>query len=103
MGRSGSAHERRHEAAAVAGPALPPGRHVGRDRGQLRTLQRARHRVDLCLFDDPESGVVRERFELVFGDCELGGAILRLERGDVSSVRDALRRAIADRYGGYSA
>jgi hypothetical protein len=45
-------------------------------------------------------GDFRRWIEDVFGDRELGGAIRRLEGGDVSSVRDALRRAIADRYGG---
>ncbi|MGH7306402.1 MAG: HAD hydrolase family protein [Candidatus Rokuibacteriota bacterium] len=45
-------------------------------------------------------GDFRRWIEDVFGDSELGGVILRLERGDVSSVRDALQRAIADRYGG---
>jgi len=47
-------------------------------------------------------GDFRRWIEDVFGDGELGGAILRLERGDAASVRDALRRAIADRYGGSS-
>jgi hypothetical protein len=35
----------------------------------------------------------------VFGDRELGAAIQHLERGDVSNARNALLRAIADRYG----
>jgi hypothetical protein len=48
-------------------------------------------------------GDFRRWIEDVFGDHELGAAILRLEQGNVSSVRDALRRAIADRYGGISA
>lgn len=48
-------------------------------------------------------GDFRRWIEDVFGDHELGGAILRFEQeGDVSSPRDALRRAIADRYGGSS-
>jgi hydroxymethylpyrimidine pyrophosphatase-like HAD family hydrolase len=45
-------------------------------------------------------GDFRHWIEGVFGDRELGAAILHLEQGDVSKVRDALRRAIADRYGG---
>ena len=45
-------------------------------------------------------GDFRHWIENVFGDRELGAAILRLELGDVSNVRDALRRAIEDRYGG---
>ena len=44
-------------------------------------------------------GDFRRWIEDVFGDRELGGAIQHLEGGDVSNVRDALRRAIADRYG----
>lgn len=44
-------------------------------------------------------GDFRRWIEDVFGDSELGGAIRHLERGDVSSVRDALQRAITDRYG----
>ncbi|MGH7389350.1 MAG: HAD hydrolase family protein [Candidatus Rokuibacteriota bacterium] len=48
-------------------------------------------------------GDFRRWIEDVFGDRELGGAILRLEREDASSVRDALRRVIADRYPGASA
>jgi hypothetical protein len=44
-------------------------------------------------------GDFRRWIEGVFGDTELGAAILRLERGDPSNVRDALRRTIADRYG----
>ena len=45
-------------------------------------------------------GDFRHWIEGVFGDGELGAAILHIEQGDVSKVRDALRRAIADRYGG---
>ena len=45
-------------------------------------------------------GDFRHWIENVFGDRELGAAILRLELGDVSNVPDALRRAIEDRYGG---
>jgi len=47
-------------------------------------------------------GDFRRWIEDVFGDSELGRAIQHLEREDVSSVRDALQRAIADRYGGSS-
>jgi hypothetical protein len=38
-------------------------------------------------------GDFRRWIEDVFGDRELSGAILRLERGDVSSAGDGLRRA----------
>jgi hydroxymethylpyrimidine pyrophosphatase-like HAD family hydrolase len=48
-------------------------------------------------------GDFRRWIEDVFGDHELGGAILHLEQGDFLRVRDDLRRAIADRYGGGSA
>lgn len=48
-------------------------------------------------------GDFRRWIEDVFGDSELGDAILRLEQGDTSSVREALLRTIADRYGGSSA
>jgi hypothetical protein len=48
-------------------------------------------------------GDFRRWIEDVFGDHELGRAILHLERGDVSRVRDDLRRAIADRYSGDAA
>jgi hydroxymethylpyrimidine pyrophosphatase-like HAD family hydrolase len=48
-------------------------------------------------------GDFRRWIEDVFGDQELGGAILSLERSDVSTVREDLRRAIAERYGGSSA
>jgi hypothetical protein len=48
-------------------------------------------------------GDFRRWVEDVFGDNELGEAMLRLERGDVSNVRDALLRTIADRYGGSGA
>ena len=44
-------------------------------------------------------GDFRRWVEGVFGDRELGAAIQHLEQGEVSKVRDALRRAIADRYG----
>jgi hydroxymethylpyrimidine pyrophosphatase-like HAD family hydrolase len=47
-------------------------------------------------------GDFRRWIEDVFGDSELAGAIQRLERRDVSSVRDALQHVIADRYGGSS-
>ena len=46
----------------------------------------------------------RQRFRIIprllplFGDGELGAAISVSERGDVSKVRDALRRVIAERY-----
>ena len=36
--------------------------------------------------------------EEVFGDHELGAAILDLERGNVADARDALGRIIAERY-----
>ena len=49
-----------------------------------------------------DRGDFRRWIEDVFGDRELGEAIQHLERGDVSNVRDALLRAIADRYGGSS-
>jgi hypothetical protein len=45
-------------------------------------------------------GDFRRWIEDVFGDRELGVAILDLERGKVSNARDALRRVIADRYSG---
>jgi hydroxymethylpyrimidine pyrophosphatase-like HAD family hydrolase len=45
-------------------------------------------------------GDFRRWIEEVFGDRELGAAILHLERGDVSNVRDTLVRVVADRYGG---
>lgn len=45
-------------------------------------------------------GDFRRWIEDVFGDSELGSAILGLERGEASNARDALRHAIADRYGG---
>jgi hydroxymethylpyrimidine pyrophosphatase-like HAD family hydrolase len=45
-------------------------------------------------------GDFRRWLEDVFGDGELGGAIERLEQGDISTARDTLLRAIADRYGG---
>jgi hydroxymethylpyrimidine pyrophosphatase-like HAD family hydrolase len=48
-------------------------------------------------------GDFRRWIEDVFGDSELGEAMLRLQRGDVANVRDALLRAIADRYGGSAA
>lgn len=41
--------------------------------------------------------------EDVFGDKELAAGIRQLERGDVSTVRDTLVRAVAGRYGGSSA
>jgi hydroxymethylpyrimidine pyrophosphatase-like HAD family hydrolase len=44
-------------------------------------------------------GDFRHWIEDVFGDRELGAAILHLEQRDVSNGRDALQRAIADRYG----
>ena len=44
-------------------------------------------------------GDFRRWVEEVFGDWELGAAILRLERGNVSNVRDTLVRVVADRYG----
>ena len=47
-------------------------------------------------------GDFRRWIQEVFGDSELGAAILHLERGDVSNVRDTLLRVIADRYGGSS-
>lgn len=37
--------------------------------------------------------------EEVFGDTELGAAILLLERGHIAKVRDVLLHAIADRDG----
>jgi hypothetical protein len=43
-------------------------------------------------------GDFRRWFEDVFGDGELGAAIPDSERGDVSKVRDALMRVIAERY-----
>jgi len=49
-----------------------------------------------------DRGDFRRWIEDVFGDSELGGAILCLQREHVSNVRDALLRAIADRYGGTS-
>jgi hypothetical protein len=45
-------------------------------------------------------GDFRRWLEDVFGDGELGGAIERLEQGDISTARHTLLRAIADRYGG---
>jgi hypothetical protein len=44
-------------------------------------------------------GDFRRWVDDVFGDRELGTAIQHLERGDVSNARNALLRAIADRYG----
>jgi hypothetical protein len=44
-------------------------------------------------------GDFRRWVDDVFGDRELGAAIQHLERGDVSNARNALLRAIADRYG----
>jgi hydroxymethylpyrimidine pyrophosphatase-like HAD family hydrolase len=43
-------------------------------------------------------GDFRRWFEDVLGDRELGGTIRRLEQADFSGTRDALTRAIADRY-----
>ena len=43
-------------------------------------------------------GDFRRWIEDVFGDRELGGAILNLERGNVADARDALGRIIAERY-----
>jgi hydroxymethylpyrimidine pyrophosphatase-like HAD family hydrolase len=45
-------------------------------------------------------GDFRRWIEEVFGDRELGAAILPLERGDIPNVRDTLVRVVADRYGG---
>jgi len=45
-------------------------------------------------------GDFRPWIEDVFGDSELGAAILNLERRDVSNVREALARVIAERYSG---
>jgi len=45
-------------------------------------------------------GDFRRWIEDVFGDSELGAAILDLERRDVSNVREALARVIAVRYSG---
>jgi hypothetical protein len=42
-----------------------------------------------CLYGDVED---------VFGDRELGAAILNLERRNVADARDALGRIIAERY-----
>ena len=42
----------------------------------------------------------RRWIEDVFGDSELGAAILDLERRDISNVREALARVIAERYSG---
>lgn len=50
-----------------------------------------------------DRGDFRRWIEDVFGDRELGGAIGRLERRAVPGVRGALRRVIADRYGGSAA
>jgi len=44
-------------------------------------------------------GDFRRWVEDVFGDHELGGAIGGLEQGHARTVRDALRRVIAERYG----
>jgi hypothetical protein len=44
-------------------------------------------------------GDFRRWIEEVFGDSELGAAILPLEREHGSDVRDALLHAIVDRYG----
>src|SRR5207249_2669252 len=82
-------------------------------RGGRPTGERARTVRDLLsalpkLPDDVVRGHLargdfRHWIEDVFGDRELGAAILHLEQGDVSNVRDALQRAIADRYGENSA
>jgi len=45
-------------------------------------------------------GDFRRWIEDVFGDSELGAAILDLERRDISNVREALARVIAERYSG---
>ena len=78
-------------------------------RGGRPTGERARTVRDLLsalpkLPDDVVRGHLargdfRHWIEDVFGDRELGAAILHLEQGDVSNGRDALQRAIADRYG----
>lgn len=44
-------------------------------------------------------GDFRRWIEEVFGDSELAAAILPLEEGHISNVRDALLHVIADRYG----
>jgi hypothetical protein len=81
-------------------------------RGGRPTGERARTVRDLLaalpkLPDDVVQGHLargdfRRWIEEVFGDRELGAAILHLERGDVSNARDTLVRVIADRYGGSS-
>jgi hypothetical protein len=44
-------------------------------------------------------GDFRHWIEDVFGDRELGGVIRRLEQGDLSTAREAMLHAIAQRYG----
>jgi hypothetical protein len=80
------------------------GRPTGRRARTIRDLLVALSTVpDDVIQGHLARGDFRRWIEDVFGDHELGEVILQLERGDVSSAREPLRRAIADRYGGGSA
>jgi len=75
------------------------GRPTGRRARTVRDLLAALPALD----DDVVQGHLRRGdfrrwIEDVFGDRELGGAILNLERGNVTDARDALGRIIAERY-----
>ena len=80
------------------------GRPIGRRARTMRDLLSALPALpDDVVQGHLARGDFRRWIEDVFGDHELGDAILHLERDDVSRVRDDLRRVIADRYGGGSA
>ena len=54
---------------------------------------------DDVVHDHLARGDFRRWIEDVFGDRDLGRAILHVERGKIANARDELRRAIAERYG----
>jgi hydroxymethylpyrimidine pyrophosphatase-like HAD family hydrolase len=80
------------------------GRPTGRRASTIQELLSALSTLpDDVILGHLAHGDFRRWIEDVFGDHELGEVILRLEREDVSSAREPLRRAIADRYGGGAA
>ncbi len=76
------------------------GRPTGKRAGSVRDLLSALPKLPEDVVQGHlERGDFRRWFEDVFGDSKLAGVIRSLERGRVSNVREALRHAIADRYG----